>query len=138
MTIRTRLFRTIDIIAALTSISLERSRNSEVAEIVHHVTGRRSMPRKRSRARRDVVAAIRSQLPSGINKFGAADLINLIMQLNRGQQEDHLRAAVINSLEERYGPQMTLSPERSLETPSSSLSLLRSLAERPDATINLE
>ena len=74
----------------------------------------------------------------GINKFGLSNLISLIMQVNKGQQEDQLRVAVVQILEKRYGPQMTLSPEQDLETPSASLNLLRSLAEHPDASISLE
>ena len=138
MTIRTRQFRTIDIIAALTSISLDRSCSSEVNELAHYVTGIRPMPRKGSRARRSIVTAVRSQLPCGINKFGVSDLIKLVMQLNKGQQEDELKASVIQILEERFGPRLTLSPEQYLETSFSSLSLLRSIAEHPDATANLE
>ncbi len=134
-TMRARLFRTIDIIAALTNVSLDQSCSREVDELIRYVTGHPFRPKKGSRTRREAVAAIRSQLPNGISGFGVSDLIKVITQINKGQHEDQLKAGVVQILEDRYGQEMTLSPEGDLEAPTAGLRLLRSLAEHPDTAI---
>lgn len=132
------MFRTIDIIAVLTGVSLDQCGRRNVDELVRYVTGSQSLPGKRTKARRDLVIAIRSQMPAGLDIFGAQDLIKLVVQINTGQQEDQLRATLIQLLEERYGHQLPLCSEHVLEAPCENLLLLRSLAERPHAKISME
>lgn len=138
MTASAKVFRTIDVIAVLTNVQLDRCGRGRVDELVRYVTGHQSLPKKGTNARRDVIAAIRPQLPAGLNTFGIFDVIQLVVQLNDGRQEEQLRSTLIRLLEERYGHQLSLCPESTVETPCESLLLLRSLAERPYAKIPLD
>lgn len=133
MPIDAKLFRTIDVITVLTGISLGRCRQSNVDELVNYVTGHPSLPERGSPARHDVAAAIRSQLPSDVQKFGVLDLVNLTIQSNEGQKEDQLRATLSQIIEKRFGKQLVLTPARKYGAPCGHLRLLRSLAERPNA-----
>ena len=135
---KARLFRTIDVVAALTNVSLDNLCSSMADELVCYVTGYLIVPEKGSKSRQKAVDSIRSQLPSSIRNFGISDLVEIIMQINHGQHEDLLKTGVIQILEDQHGHQMTLSPEEALEAPSTGLQLLRSLAERPDVAITRE
>lgn len=135
---KAKLFRTIDVVAVLTNVSLDRSCRRKVNELVSYVTGCLIVPEKKSTFRQDAVASIRAQLPKCIKGFELPDLVEIIMQINHGQDEDDLKANVAQILEDRYGQHITLCPEEELEAPSDSLCLLRSLVERPDTAIAQE
>ncbi|MGI9451564.1 MAG: hypothetical protein ACR2QH_13160 [Geminicoccaceae bacterium] len=138
MTAHARLFPIEDIVAVITGATINRFRSHKVDKLVNYVTGLQTMPEKGSDAQRTVVAAIRSQLPSGLDRFGVINLIDLVMRIDRGQGEEQMRATLVGKLEQRYGSSLPLCPEQDFETSPESLVLLRSIAESPGTILTLD